>query len=149
MKHVLAITALAITMAACTSNAAKEKELEMQAMQKRTEDSLRMVQVKQRTQDSLKLVEAKRVEVRRLEASSNSSNAANEAPATVEEKKKKGWSPTAQGAVIGGVTGAVAGAIIDKKAGRGAIIGGVVGAGAGAVTGNAISKNKKKKAAQQ
>lgn len=52
--------------------------------------------------------------------------------AAMEPAKKKGWSDAAKGAVIGGVVGAGAGAVIDKnKRGRGAIIGGVVGAGAG------------------
>jgi hypothetical protein len=56
--------------------------------------------------------------------------------------KKKGWSKTAKGAVIGGVVGAGAGAVIDKKhRGAGAVIGGVVGAGAGAIIGN--EKDKK------
>jgi hypothetical protein len=54
---------------------------------------------------------------------------------------KKGWSKTAKGAVIGGVVGAGAGAIINKKnRGAGAVIGGVVGAGAGAVIGNDMDK---------
>ncbi len=49
-----------------------------------------------------------------------------------EVARKKGWSDAAKGAVIGGVVGAGAGAVIDKnKRGRGAIIGGVIGAGAG------------------
>ena len=44
--------------------------------------------------------------------------------------KKKGWSKAAKGAVIDGVTGAAAGAIINKKnRAAGAVIGGVVGAG--------------------
>ncbi|RYZ23083.1 MAG: glycine zipper family protein [Chitinophagaceae bacterium] len=60
---------------------------------------------------------------------------------TAAAPEKKGWSKTAKGAVIGGVTGAAAGAIINKKnRGAGAIIGGVVGAGAGAVIGNAQDK---------
>jgi hypothetical protein len=61
------------------------------------------------------------------------------------EPKKKGWSSAAKGAVIGGATGAVAGAIIDKKRGRGAVIGGLVGAGGGYI----IGKSKDNKAAGQ
>lgn len=54
---------------------------------------------------------------------------------------KKGWSKTAKGAVIGGVVGAGAGAVINKKnRGAGAVIGGVVGAGAGAVIGHDMDK---------
>lgn len=58
-----------------------------------------------------------------------------------EEPAKKGWSKTAKGAVVGGVVGAGAGAIINKKnRAAGAVIGGVVGAGAGAVIGNEMDK---------
>lgn len=53
---------------------------------------------------------------------------------------KKGWSKAAQGAVIGGVGGAVAGAIIDKKHGQGAVIGGVVGAAGGYIIGRGKDK---------
>lgn len=55
--------------------------------------------------------------------------------------KKEGWSKTAKGAVIGGVVGAGAGAVINKKnRAAGAVIGGVVGAGAGAVIGRKADK---------
>jgi hypothetical protein len=67
----------------------------------------------------------------------------NDAPASApEEKKKAGISKTAKGAVIGGVAGAVGGAIINKKnRAAGAIIGGVIGAAGGAV----IGRNQDKK----
>ena len=56
-------------------------------------------------------------------------------------KKKKGWSKTAKGAVIGGVVGAGTGAIVNKKnRGAGAVVGGVIGAGAGAIIGNEMDK---------
>ena len=59
---------------------------------------------------------------------SNTSESGN----TAKAPAKKGWSKGAKGAVIGGVVGAGAGAVLDKKnRGVGAIIGGVVGAGAG------------------
>ncbi|MFL5787829.1 MAG: YMGG-like glycine zipper-containing protein [Flavisolibacter sp.] len=51
---------------------------------------------------------------------------------TATVSHKKGWSRGAKGAVIGGVGGAVVGAVLDKKnRGAGAVIGGVLGAGAG------------------
>ena len=57
--------------------------------------------------------------------------------------EKKGWSRAAKGAVIGGVTGAAAGAIIDKKnPAAGAVIGGVAGAGVGYGIGRSIDKKK-------
>ncbi len=55
--------------------------------------------------------------------------------------KKPGISNTAKGAVIGGVAGAAAGAIIGKNA-KGAIIGGVIGAAGGYI----IGKKKDNKA---
>lgn len=55
--------------------------------------------------------------------------------------QRKGWSKAAKGAVIGGVTGAAAGAIIDKKnRAAGAVIGGVAGAGVGYGIGRHIDK---------
>ena len=61
------------------------------------------------------------------------------------ETKKKGWSNAAKGAVIGGVGGAVAGAVINgKNRGKGAIIGGVIGAAGGFILGK--SKDKKQSA---
>ncbi|MCW3114650.1 MAG: outer membrane protein [Segetibacter sp.] len=58
--------------------------------------------------------------------------------------KKKGWSNSAKGAVIGAGTGAAAGAIIGKNKVKGAIIGGVLGAGGGFVIGKAIDKKAEK-----
>lgn len=55
--------------------------------------------------------------------------------------EKKGWSKAAKGAVIGGVTGAAAGAVINKKnRAVGAVIGGVIGAGGGYVVGRGMDK---------
>lgn len=57
-------------------------------------------------------------------------------PAAVPVKKENtGWSNAAKGAVIGGVSGAVGGAIISKKKVQGAIVGGVIGAAGGYVLG--------------
>lgn len=61
--------------------------------------------------------------------------------ATVPQvEKKKGWSKAAQGAAIGGVAGAVGGAIISKKKGLGAVVGGVVGAAGGYIIGKGMDK---------
>ena len=58
------------------------------------------------------------------------------------EPEKKGWSAKAKGAVIGAGTGAVAGAVINKRnRAVGALIGGVLGAGAGTGIG-AVIDNK-------
>lgn len=60
---------------------------------------------------------------------------------TTQSSKKKGWSKGAQGAVIGGATGAVGGAIISKHKGTGAAIGAAVGAAGGYIIGH--EKDKK------
>lgn len=53
--------------------------------------------------------------------------------------KKTGISKGAQGAIIGAVGGAVAGAVISKK-GKGAVIGGVIGAAGGYILGRKKDK---------
>jgi hypothetical protein len=58
-----------------------------------------------------------------------------------EVKKKEGISKAAQGAIIGGVGGAVAGAVLSKKKGTGAVIGGVIGAAGGYILGRKKDRN--------
>jgi hypothetical protein len=58
---------------------------------------------------------------------------------TTMPEKKEGISKAAKGAVIGGVAGAAAGAILTKK-GKGAVIGGVVGAAGGYILGRKKDK---------
>lgn len=66
--------------------------------------------------------------------------------ATAEERKRKGMSGAAKGALIGAGVGAITGAVVSKeKKGQGAIIGGLAGAGVGAGTGAIIDNEKKKK----
>jgi hypothetical protein len=60
---------------------------------------------------------------------------------TPEIAKKKGWSNAAKDAVIGGVGGAVAGAVISKKKGTGAVIGGIIGAAGGYILGRKKDKS--------
>lgn len=82
--------------------------------------------------------------------SANKTNAGNagsgtesttSAPTTVPEKK--GWSNAAKGATIGGVGGAIGGAIISKKKGKGAVIGGAIGAAGGYILGRKKDKANK------
>ena len=55
--------------------------------------------------------------------------------------KRKRWSKAAKGAVIGGVGGGVAGAVINKKnRAVGAVVGGILGAGGGYVIGRGMDK---------
>lgn len=85
-----------------------------------------------------------------IQNNNTSSNSSTNNPGTVpnsptsnatQSKNKKGWSKAAQGAVIGGATGAVGGAIISKKKGTGAAIGAAVGAAGGYIIGH--EKDKK------
>jgi hypothetical protein len=60
--------------------------------------------------------------------------------APAKEVKKKGISTAAKGAVIGGVGGAVVGAVLSKNKVKGAVIGGVVGAVGGYIFGRSKDK---------
>jgi uncharacterized protein YcfJ len=74
-------------------------------------------------------------------ASKGNSTASTTTSTTTTTNKKKGWSNRAKGAVIGGVAGAVGGAIISKHKGTGAAVGAAVGAAGGYIIGN--EKDKK------
>lgn len=109
--------------------------------QQRTKDSLTQVIAKQRAVDSMKAIRHHE----EVESNGQSGQTNTQSAESTDDQKKKGWSNKAKGAVIGGVAGAVTGAIVDKKHhAAGAVIGGVAGAGAGYGTG-AIIDNKKKK----
>lgn len=146
MKRLASILIIAVLLASCRDTAKEQAELE--AAKQAKIDSIQNVELekqkaevaKQKSIDSMQAIVAQK------EASRQ--QAAAQANATPEEKKKKGWSATAKGAAIGAGAGIVTGAIIDKKhPGKGALIGGAVGAGAGAVTGAIIDNEKKKKEA--
>lgn len=67
---------------------------------------------------------------------------------SAQAQERGGWSPQAKGAVIGGGSGAILGAVINK---RNRVVGGVVGGVAGAGVGYAIGKhtdNKRKERAR-
>lgn len=65
----------------------------------------------------------------------NTNGSTTTAPAPAPVEKDKGWSNSTKGAVIGGVGGAIGGAILSKKKGKGAVIGGVIGAAGGYILG--------------
>lgn len=71
---------------------------------------------------------------------SGNGNNGGEVGTTPQVNKKKGWSQAAKGATIGGVGGAVAGAVISKNKGKGAVIGGVIGAAGGYILGRRADK---------
>ncbi len=110
-------------------------------------DSMKVEINKQRVIDSMKTEMAKLNE-EKIEAQKEKVVVVHQqdgTAATPATAKKKGWSATAKGAVIGAGVGAATGAIVSKKKGEGAIIGGLAGAAVGTGTGAVIdSKNKKK-----
>jgi hypothetical protein len=59
---------------------------------------------------------------------------------TTQPAQDKGWSNAKKDAVIGGVGGAVVGAVISKKKGKGAIVGGILGAAGGYILGKKKDK---------
>ena len=69
--------------------------------------------------------------------SNNQSGTVAQAPA-----RRRGWSHAAKGAAIGGVGGAVTGAVISKDHSKGAIIGGVLGAAGGYIIGRGKDKRE-------
>ncbi|GAA6766768.1 YMGG-like glycine zipper-containing protein [Flavobacterium johnsoniae] len=112
-------------------------------------DSMKVEINKQRVIDSMKTEMAKIKEEQKAESQKEKvvvvQQPANGQAVPAATAKKKGWSATAKGAVIGAGVGAATGAIVSKKKGEGAIIGGLAGAALGTGTGAVIdSKNKKK-----
>lgn len=146
MKNLLYIAILALVFTSCRDTKAESVALEQQ----RELDSMKVamkrqaeVAAKQKTIDSMNAIVAEK------EAAANarvaSANSRNTAATTTTQTKKKGWSSTAKGAVIGAGAGAITGAAVSKKKGQGAIIGGLAGAAVGAGTGAIIDGSKKKK----
>ena len=152
MKNFIVLLMAGFLMTACGNNAANTEAEIAKAKQHmldsiKTVDSLKAIAEKQqKSLDSLnKLAAEKNVRKEKREGVEPRYADAESKPASAEPAtKKKGWSSTAKGAVIGAGIGAIGGAIIDKKHGEGAIIGGIIGAGAGAGTGAIIDAKKKK-----
>ncbi|WP_426061592.1 YMGG-like glycine zipper-containing protein [Hymenobacter sp. B1770] len=66
---------------------------------------------------------------------------------SAQAQDRKGWSPQAKGAVIGGLGGAAAGAIIHKRNRPvGGVVGGVVGGGVGYAIGKNTDNKRKERA---
>lgn len=127
-----------LVLSGCKNNA---DEASAQQKQQQSIDSMKIAMqkqqaemAKQKTIDSMNSVAAAHAQRAQQVAASNAA-----APA-----KKKGWSGTAKGAVIGAGAGAIGGALIDKKHGEGAVVGGLAGAALGAGTGAIVDSKKKK-----
>jgi hypothetical protein len=155
MKYVFSVIMIASVLAAC--NSGKDKAAAAQKAQQQTIDSLNMALAKQRTIDSVNRVnDAARV-ARASAAKKNTQvveSSGDLSSTSSQAAKKKGWSHTAKGAVVGAGTGAVTGAIINhndrvKGAALGTIIGAGVGAGTGLIVDKSVQKKKKKKTSSQ
>ncbi|MDQ6756189.1 MAG: membrane lipoprotein lipid attachment site-containing protein [Bacteroidota bacterium] len=70
-----------------------------------------------------------------------SGNGTTSAPTKSAEKENKGWSNAAKDATIGGVGGAIGGAVLSKNKGKGAVIGGIIGAAGGYIIGRKKDKS--------
>ena len=88
-----------------------------------------------------------RSETKRDDSTSTSGvdNSASTASTSSEKvQKKTGMNKATQGAIIGGVAGAVGGAVISKKKGLGAVVGGIAGAAGGYIIGKNMDKKDNK-----
>jgi hypothetical protein len=169
MKTIISTVAFAglFSLAACNTSALKEKETALSAQQQ-TIDSMKVELAKQKVVDSMNELNALRFSipaptvaapavryVNRTSKRSYSGSGRTATPTTTTQAsnapvvyqpapvatKKKGWSAKAKGAVIGAGTGAVAGAVINKRNRvAGAVIGGILGAGAGTGIGAILDK---------
>ena len=126
MKKLIYSVAFMALMASCKSKTESAAELAYR-------DSLQKVAIV----ESIAKVEAAKREAEKSKASASTisqSGAYNSETSNAAKapEKPKGLSKAAKGAIIGGVVGAGAGAIIDKKKPvRGAVIGAATGAGVG------------------
>lgn len=169
MKKILSVIAIAASLVACNSSGNTETAAEKNAILARYRDSIKMAadtagfaefrnwksqselgqtQVDQNQYAAAPVVQTRthaparsttRSTATRRASSSNQGTVYNSTSG--QAAKKRGWSKTAKGAVIGGAGGAVIGAVVNKKnRAAGAVIGGVLGAGTGAVIGRSQDK---------
>ena len=149
MKLLVSIFCTVFLLNAC--NSGSNKEAELARTKQATIDSMKVVMAKKAAVDSMNAVMAEREAEIKAQNEENNRQiaekevAAQNSVAPSATQKKKGWSHTAKGAVVGAGTGAVTGAIINKKRGQGAIVGTLIGAGVGAGTGAIVDAQKKKK----
>lgn len=116
---------------------------------------MRVVMEKQAIIDSMNALQAQREEAEKWEdleknEATNHTQAVSSTPtqAQAAAPAKKKWSHTAKGALVGAGTGAITGAIVNKKRVEGALIGTVIGAGVGAGTGAIVDHSVKKRKQQ-
>lgn len=152
MKKILPALGIVAVLAACnTGNSAAEQELAILKAKQATVDSMNLVVAEKEAKADERAVSyvaaaKKSTATRSSSARKVSSYASYSEPAvlptaTPAPAEKKGWSNKAKGAVIGGVIGAGAGAVISKeKKVQGAVIGGILGAAGGYGVGAILDK---------
>jgi hypothetical protein len=150
MKKILPALAIISVLAACNTNNKAATELAALKAKQATIDSMNLVVAQKEAKADERAVSyiaaaKKSTAVRRSAPRKMSSYASYSEPAVLPTAtpapQKKGWSNKAKGAVIGGVIGAGAGAVISKdKKVQGAIIGGVLGAAGGYGVGAILDK---------
>lgn len=148
MKQVILLIAIAAVVSVATVglvNSAKSKKIDAtatelaqfemwKAEQAQKANAVALAPTRTAARTTASRTSAKRTTYSSPKMVSESQNAA-------KTTTKKGWSKAAKGAVIGGGTGAVLGAVINKKnRTAGAVIGGVIGAGGGYVIGRTMDK---------
>jgi uncharacterized coiled-coil protein SlyX len=146
MKKIITLAVATMMLVSCRDTAAENKMAEQQ----RTMDSIKIAlqqqkieMAKQKTIDSMNAIANQRSAEAAAVAASTTAAATTNSASAPAATKRKGWSNTAKGAVIGAGVGAVTGAVVSKKDGEGAIIGGLAGAAVGAGTGAVIDSKKK------
>lgn len=153
MKKILPILALAITLAACKTkvNTAENKNMVLVDTTGMSKHNVLIDVGNKKFVAVEKPVE--KTPVRRASASTkNNDNSNNDNSNTVYSSgtnttsnasypQDKGWSHAAKGTAVGGGSGAILGAVLNKnnRVG-GAIVGSVIGAGAGYVIGRSVDK---------
>ena len=155
MKKLIPVFALAVLITACNSD---PKTAAMNSASNPTIDTTGLAQYQQwkamneltntpqfqsaaqpATRTVVQNVPVRQSTSRSRSYSSGSMNSSSSS--TAKAAQRKGWSKAAKGAVIGGVGGAAAGAIINKKnRALGAVIGGVIGAAGGYGIGHGMDK---------
>ncbi len=153
MKKILPALGIIAVLASCnTGNSAAEQELAILKAKQATVDSMNLVVAEKEAiadERAVSYVAAarrtassgRRTSSNRMSSYSSYSEPAVLPTATPAPAQKKGWSNKAKGAVIGGVIGAGAGAVISKeKKVQGAVIGGILGAAGGYGVGAILDK---------
>ncbi len=142
MKPLFSLLGVGLLLTGC--NSASNQEAQALKAKQATIDSMRI--------DSMNTIMAQKEELEKAEiveddkqSVDNSNNFAQPVAAAPAAPARKKWSHTAKGAVVGAGTGAITGAIVNKKRAEGAIVGTLIGAGVGAGTGAIVDASKRKK----